>query len=1194
MSDSFSRQLSAFDSWLRLYNPPGRKHISFRVGTYQTFLDHMLQHLTSWTASTTPLGTSIATSGDPGSSDGQTEVEPRQIHLNTDDPENWLISLLISWAEVAEILSFYQERWIQEGYLGTAIEPFSVHELARLVAYLPRPATAGTSWLSFFASEVEGLPPKVLLPIDTEVKSVPVGGSLPQTFATKEAIFVEAAWNNLVGAPPQVTQAPRLATASKEMLIAGTSTGALSGSGLLIQGTLGGTSGSRKQFFVVITKVTLESTPPSTKVSWGRALDPTSSDGKKTLENLSVFIFRQQISLFGATAPLWPDQPLDIQRQYQPILGGVLKHSDDGWIPSNRDLPAAEILCLAADADGFLYAGISGRGLFRLPKDGARWQLSSRGLQQSEILALAVAENGDIFAGTTGGGIYRSTDHGEIWDLISGRFTVPTRQFLRLKAPAPQPLPAVTVRAVVALAGFSVSPLVLGTDKGIFLSTDLGSTWKARNQGLPGVDPKTGETAVVVDTIAADAEKKVLWAGTTQGVFVSQNLGQSWKAVNLGLPKTDPMTGMSKTEISALVFHRDQRLRVDHLFAGGAAGLFISTDGGCAWRIIEGLPKNLIVTSIAVVHDPILLSTILYIGGSEGLFSSPDLGSTWSSEPMVPPSAVSHLAADPMGSTLLAGTPFDGFAEPDWPGFHLAEDHIDLSATVPAITAGSWIVLAEDEGPDQQQTVGFYQVKDVDTAYRSDFTLATTVSRIWVEPDPGLLTYDLRSTVAYVNSDQLTVLSPPRPDYEGWIQSIIQDLIHRPERRVIASWENEPTTAGALASELQDNHTAIEDLASLGPLPAIYANVVQATEGAVVLESLGEGDASLSFQQFSLAQPLGFLPSGPTPRPALEVRVHEQVWQSVPTLYGQPPDAQVYVISLDVDGMATLHFGDGIEGARIPTGRQVTATYRSGVTPNTVPPGGLSLMPSRPLGLATVTNPAASTPGASSEATAAVKIQAPQSVLVFDRVISFLDYEDYARNFPGVGKARAFELFSPMGPLLQLTLAAETEGAGGEGSGPQASGLPSQVLEAIDGCRAGHEILDVQMCRKALVEISAQIEIDPQKTRWSVFENTAKQKLLSKFGFSSRRLGDDLEAAEVIQLLQRIQGAISVRLTRLSRRPADPPSLDPGAAGAPPARLLAAPACWDSSAGESLPAELLYLPERNDTQGGVVLEEVTS
>ena len=64
----------------------------------------------------------------------------------TDDPA---IALLDAWATVGDVLTFYQERIANEGYLRTATERRSVLELARAIGYELSPGVAATTYLVF-------------------------------------------------------------------------------------------------------------------------------------------------------------------------------------------------------------------------------------------------------------------------------------------------------------------------------------------------------------------------------------------------------------------------------------------------------------------------------------------------------------------------------------------------------------------------------------------------------------------------------------------------------------------------------------------------------------------------------------------------------------------------------------------------------------------------------------------------------------------------------------------------------------------------------------------------------------------------------------------------------------------------------------------------------------------------------------
>lgn len=61
----------------------------------------------------------------------------------------------------------------------------------------------------------------------------------------------------------------------------------------------------------------------------------------------------------------------------------------------------------------------------------------------------------------------------------------------------------------------------------------------------------------------------------------------------------------------------------------------------------------------------------------------------------------------------------------------------------------------------------------------------------------------------------------------------------------------------------------------------------------------------------------------------VEFQIAGEVWRQVSTLEGLGPTDHVFVTTTDSNGATTVQFGDGVEGAPLPTGTgQITATYR--------------------------------------------------------------------------------------------------------------------------------------------------------------------------------------------------------------------------------------------------------------------------
>lgn len=164
-------------------NRPGLTALNYRVGTHGTFLESMQARLSSISLEA------------PGA-DGQTlETFQPLTGLTTRDPGDPALALLDAWATVGDVLTFYQERIANEGYLRTATERRSVLELARLVGYTLRPGVASTVYLAYTLDDKQLDP--VEIPIGSRAQSIPGPDELPQSFETIEKAIARSEWNNL-------------------------------------------------------------------------------------------------------------------------------------------------------------------------------------------------------------------------------------------------------------------------------------------------------------------------------------------------------------------------------------------------------------------------------------------------------------------------------------------------------------------------------------------------------------------------------------------------------------------------------------------------------------------------------------------------------------------------------------------------------------------------------------------------------------------------------------------------------------------------------------------------------------------------------------------------------------------------------------------------------------------------------------
>jgi predicted phage baseplate assembly protein len=214
------------------YNRPGLDAIAYRVGTFRQFRDTLLARL-------------------------QLSRQPFLAQLKARENDDFTISLLDSFATVADVLTFYTERYQNEAYLQTAKERRSILELAALIGYELRPGVAAHTFLAFNIDPNAGafgsvLAPPLLTPtapttpqqvgkpdlaasflvgVGTKVQSVPGPGQKPQTFETVEAVEARAEWNAMT---PILLQQQIISPYAETLVLGGAASNLKTGDKLLL------------------------------------------------------------------------------------------------------------------------------------------------------------------------------------------------------------------------------------------------------------------------------------------------------------------------------------------------------------------------------------------------------------------------------------------------------------------------------------------------------------------------------------------------------------------------------------------------------------------------------------------------------------------------------------------------------------------------------------------------------------------------------------------------------------------------------------------------------------------------------------------------------------------------------------------------------------------------------------------------
>lgn len=229
----------------------------------------------------------------------------------------------------------------------------------------------------------------------------------------------------------------------------------------------------------------------------------------------------------------------------------------------------------------------------------------------------------------------------------------------------------------------------------------------------------------------------------------------------------------------------------------------------------------------------------------------------------------------------------------------------------------------------------------------------------------------------------------------------------------------------------------------------------------------------------------------------------------------------MFTTSRDSRETTHVHFGDGRTGATPVTGRaNLVARYRHGLgRAGNVPAHSLRTPLDRPLGLAAATNPLPAEGGADPESDLALRRNAPNVVRTFGRIVSLRDFEDAAREFPAVGKARAVVDWNGEDQVVSLVV------AGLDGT-PLGAETLRQLRRDLDARRDLHRTLVLEPHQPTGVEIVVGIRPAPDRLPDDV-RQAAQAALVRRLAFDRVDFGGTLHLAAIYAAVQDAPGVVS-------------------------------------------------------------------
>ena len=302
---------------------------------------------------------------------------------------------------------------------------------------------------------------------------------------------------------------------------------------------------------------------------------------------------------------------------------GVFKSADNGitWHTANTGIESLTVFSIISNSN-ILFAGTT-NGVYR-SSNGTNWQQANGGVLQNKFINKMIVANGFLFAGTQGSGLFKTNNNGNTWtDANGGTLTV------------------ANIRALT----FANPNLIVVDDNLIFYSPDNGNTWNY-NPNAPfilGTNTELfskGDSVLLADGpgIFRSFDAGVTWgkfisvsktenilgfanaggamvAGTAQGTFASKNFGKTWNAI----PASGLRTGYRFNNYFYASGHT-------LLLAFDEIGVALSNDGGRNWKnSLTGFMPAASIDNALLFSDNILLSGT----HSDGLYKSTDNGNAW-------------------------------------------------------------------------------------------------------------------------------------------------------------------------------------------------------------------------------------------------------------------------------------------------------------------------------------------------------------------------------------------------------------------------------------------------------------------------------------------------------------------------------------------------------------------------------------
>lgn len=296
-------------------------------------------------------------------------------------------------------------------------------------------------------------------------------------------------------------------------------------------------------------------------------------------------------------------------------VGGIYRSTDGGnsWSPVLAGKSAVLTIAFSSFSPQVVLAGTRGGGAFISTDGGAKWSAVA-GLDGRQVRAFAFARS--VVVAATDRGVYSSSD-GTSW--------------------AQSGLDSTSIDAIAVAAVNPPVRLFAGGDSAgpsipFYESTDAGTTWTPLTPAISG----TVITKIAAGPLPPNGDVRPLVVGTNTGLFISTDNAATFTALSAGslLPSTD------YTQVGFTLSHHD-RFYAASDGGGESGGIWATGDSGQHFSSLQ--PPLQSVTGLAVSADeqPILyVATFRPADHEVFLWSYHDTGGA----PQQPASSATHAS----------------------------------------------------------------------------------------------------------------------------------------------------------------------------------------------------------------------------------------------------------------------------------------------------------------------------------------------------------------------------------------------------------------------------------------------------------------------------------------------------------------------------------------------------------------------